>query len=322
MACGEGGSEPIYDAQTCQSLKSDLAPRCTSMISDCYKTGNTNTCSQAAEFCEGEVLFGLAEKNGIVVDDIRERTDGRMQFMSTTHHYQMGQSPSIDFLRSPEVMEALGAEGHNFDANNNVMELFHMSGDIVFPMQRYMPEVLKQIPALVFSGDKDLICNWLGVKGWTEALDWTGKVAFNAAQLQPYMANGAEAGQIKGANGLTFARIYDAGHTADASQPEAVLQLINDFMQTASKGSPQANQPSNQNPITSPITPSNPQSPGQVPSSGQYPTSGQIPSPGQIPPSGQVPTSGQVTTSGQYPSSGQVPPAGQIPPSGQIPQSG
>jgi cathepsin A (carboxypeptidase C) len=28
---------------------------------------------------------------------------------------------------------------------------------------------------LVYSGDKDFICNWRGGEAWTNAVDWTGK---------------------------------------------------------------------------------------------------------------------------------------------------
>ena len=30
------------------------------------------------------------------------------------------------------------------------------------------------IPILIYNGDKDYICNWMGGLAWTDALEWTG----------------------------------------------------------------------------------------------------------------------------------------------------
>jgi cathepsin A (carboxypeptidase C) len=30
------------------------------------------------------------------------------------------------------------------------------------------------VPILIYHGDKDFICNWMGGLAWTEALEWTG----------------------------------------------------------------------------------------------------------------------------------------------------
>ena len=31
------------------------------------------------------------------------------------------------------------------------------------------------IPILIYNGDKDYICNWVGGLAWVSALEWTGK---------------------------------------------------------------------------------------------------------------------------------------------------
>lgn len=47
---------------------------------------------------------------------------------------------------------------------------------------------------LVYSGDKDFICNWRGGEAWTKALEWDGKTQFNEADYKEWMVNGKSAG--------------------------------------------------------------------------------------------------------------------------------
>ena len=36
------------------------------------------------------------------------------------------------------------------------------------------------VPILIYNGDKDYICNWMGGLAWTEALEWSGQPEFNS----------------------------------------------------------------------------------------------------------------------------------------------
>jgi len=65
---------------------------------------------------------------------------------------------------------------------------------------------------LVYSGDKDFICNWRGGEAWTNAVEWTGKAGFNSADYKMWSVDGTPAGELKEFNNLKFLRVYDAGH--------------------------------------------------------------------------------------------------------------
>ena len=39
------------------------------------------------------------------------------------------------------------------------------------------------IPILIYNGDKDYICNWMGGLRWTDALEWTGQTGYQQAQV-------------------------------------------------------------------------------------------------------------------------------------------
>jgi len=70
----------------------------------------------------------------------------------------------------------------------------------------------KGYSVLVYSGDKDFICNWRGGEAWTTGLDWNGKADFNAAAYKDWTVNGTPAGQIREHENFKFLRVYNAGH--------------------------------------------------------------------------------------------------------------
>ena len=65
---------------------------------------------------------------------------------------------------------------------------------------------------------------------WTDALDWKYQEDFAAATLQPWYVDGVHAGQKKSYGGLTFLRVYDAGHMVPMNQPENSLAFLNSWI--------------------------------------------------------------------------------------------
>jgi len=91
----------------------------------------------------------------------------------------------------------------------------------------YVADLLNDgIPALIYAGDVDFICNYKGNAAWTLALEWDGKEDFNAAEEHEWKS----AGLARTANGLTFLQVYDAGHMVPSDQPEVALDMIANFM--------------------------------------------------------------------------------------------
>ena len=48
------------------------------------------------------------------------------------------------------------------------------------------PLLADDIRVLIYAGDADFICNWMGNKAWTLDLAWPGKSAFNASEAWKY----------------------------------------------------------------------------------------------------------------------------------------
>merc|ERR1711957_208891 len=96
-----------------------------------------------------------------------------------------------------------------------------------------IPDLLKAgVRTLIYAGDVDFICNWLGNKHWTLKLDWDHKDDFNAAADKPYTGGdgNAEVGKLRESNGFAFMQVYQAGHMVPKDQPSAALSMLNDFL--------------------------------------------------------------------------------------------
>ena len=77
---------------------------------------------------------------------------------------------------------------------------------------------------------EDFICNWLGNQAWTLALEWPGKTAFNEEGMHDWVRHGTPSGQARSSGPFTFLRVYNAGHMVPLDQPEAALDMVNNFI--------------------------------------------------------------------------------------------
>ena len=98
-------------------------------------------------------------------------------------------------------------------------------------MQNFAPQVSDMleggIPVLIYAGDVDFICNYLGNKAWTLSLDWKYRDEFNLAEDHEW---GKALGLARTSNGLTFLQVYDAGHMVPTDQPKVALEMITRFI--------------------------------------------------------------------------------------------
>jgi len=135
------------------------------------------------------------------------------------------------FLNSEEVQKQLGVSKRWASCNYLVNIQFQQ--DWMHNYHTLLPDMLADgIRVLVYAGDVDFICNWLGNKKWTLALEWPHKAEFNAAEDRPYAleGNNRAAGRLRSAGGLSFMQVYQAGHMVPMDQPEVALNMLNVFL--------------------------------------------------------------------------------------------
>jgi len=226
MACGEGGWPRVVDEQTCQGMDNAL-PRCLSLIQSCYDSESVWSCVPASIYCNNAFLAPY-QRTGQNPYDVRSPCkDGNLCYKE------------LDFiskwLNQDSVMKALGVEvdhyeSCNFDINRN----FLFQGDWMKPFHRLVPGILEKMPVLIYAGDADFICNWLGNKAWSEALEWPGQKKFQAADMKGLHIDsdksGTVIGEVKSSGNFTYMRIYAAGHMVPMDQPEASLEFFNRWL--------------------------------------------------------------------------------------------
>ncbi|KAF2461811.1 Alpha/Beta hydrolase protein [Lineolata rhizophorae] len=225
MACGEGGWPAVLDDGQCQAMD-NAYPRCASLIQSCYDSESVWTCVPASIYCNN-AMIGPYQRTGQNVYDVR----GKCEDESNLCYTELGWIS--EYLNKRDVQEAVGAEvssyeSCNFDINRN----FLFQGDWMKPFHRLVPGLLEEIPVLIYAGDADYICNWLGNKAWTEALEWSGQPDFKAAKMKDLRlgGDGDDIGAVKSAGNFTFLRIHAAGHMVPFDQSEASLDMFNRWL--------------------------------------------------------------------------------------------
>lgn len=139
-------------------------------------------------------------------------------------------SNSDRFLNNATVQARLGVSGRKWvECDQGVHTA--LLGDWLTNLAMKVQYVLESgLQVLVYSGDKDFVCNWRGGEAWTNAVQWSGQQEFNSAPYKEWMVNGQPAGQLKEYKNFKFLRVYNAGHMVPMDQPNNALNMLQTFM--------------------------------------------------------------------------------------------
>ncbi|CAN1146302.1 Serine carboxypeptidase-like 48 [Linum perenne] len=209
-------------SQSDHDTLSRLVPPCESAIKACASEGG-NACINAYSTCEDIFSQLLNLLGSINYYDIRKQCEGSLCYDF---------SRVEKFLSDKTVKEAIGVE-QDIDfvsCSNQVHQA--MIGDYMLNYQLGIPQLLeKGIGVLIYAGEFDLICNWLGNWNWVHAMKWSGQKQFEGAATVPFVVGKTSAGELKGYGPLHFLKVHNAGHLVPMDQPEAALQMLQRWMQ-------------------------------------------------------------------------------------------
>jgi|TARA_B110000003_G_scaffold14703_1_gene14405 carboxypeptidase C (cathepsin A) len=252
LAIGNGLTDPAiqYAAYADYSLGNDIVsaatvkqtakklPSCVEKIKSCA-SGKTSSkenraeCLDAVDSCQAipeALLEDAAERNGgkaINVYDIRKSCDAELCYDF---------SAAEAFLNRKDVQEAFGVSKKWEMCDASVHQ--DMMGDWMHDYEILIPDMIEAgIRVMIYAGEDDFICNWLGNLRWVKAMQWNGREAFNAARPEPFIIQGAGDGEddvvggdVREHGGLSFVKISEAGHMVPMDQPRNALTMIQRFV--------------------------------------------------------------------------------------------
>ncbi|KAF4656022.1 hypothetical protein FOL47_009192 [Perkinsus chesapeaki] len=146
-------------------------------------------------------------------------------------------SPLEKYLNKPTVMKGLGALrpwrpdslGVAFHLRPTEFSRSHAS-DVELVLSR-------GARVLIYAGDQDYLCNWLGNQAWTNSLQWEHQANFSAVTPAPWgKLNDSGAvvfpvGALQQYENFAFLRVYNAGHMAPMDRPAETLYMFQKFVE-------------------------------------------------------------------------------------------
>ncbi|XP_044505276.1 serine carboxypeptidase-like [Mangifera indica] len=198
-----------------------VIPPCEKAIKICESRGG-DACSASYAVCNNIFNRVMRIAGDVNYYDIRRKCDKDLCYDFSNME---------TFLNQESVREALGVGNIDFvSCSSRVYEA--MLVDWMRNLEVGIPALLEDgIRVLIYAGEYDLICNWLGNSKWVHAMEWSGQKEFEAAPPLPFAVDGAEAGQMKSHGPLSFLKVHDAGHMVPMDQPKASLHMLRSWIQ-------------------------------------------------------------------------------------------
>lgn len=141
------------------------------------------------------------------------------------------------YLRQTKVLEALNINKDKktgwVECAGSVSAAFRDTKSK--PAKRFLPDLLAELPILLFSGDKDIICNHVGTEELINSLTFNGGKGLEvepgvwAPRLEWTFEN-EPAGYYQTARNLTYLLFYNSSHMVPFDYPRRTRDMADRFM--------------------------------------------------------------------------------------------
>ncbi|KAF7307577.1 Carboxypeptidase [Mycena indigotica] len=224
MQCSSASIPPVQTIQTCVTMKRKL-PRCMRWLKEsCQDVFDSINCSAAMGFCMDAFIAPYVALGRNQYDISQTCADSNGLCYSITDEI-------VKYLNRPDIQKALGvdpSQSHFDSCAWDVIAAFGgLQGDVMHGSTAYISNLLERgIRVLVYAGNYDFACNWIGNEYSTTTLEWIGQKEFVAQPLREWLVAGKRAGLMRAAGPLTFATIDGAGHMAPYDKPKESLEMV------------------------------------------------------------------------------------------------
>ncbi|KAI0201909.1 Alpha/Beta hydrolase protein [Astrocystis sublimbata] len=208
------------------------------MLRDCRTklalTDSNKISNQLCEVILSEILRQTQKNGGQCVNmyDVR-LTD---EYPSCGMNWPPDLKYVTPYLTKAEVVDAL----HINPAKNTGWTECNGAVGVAFktqksePAVKLLPDLLKQVKVLLFSGAEDLICNHMGTESFLSNLEWNGGKGFeispgNWAPRRPWTFEGDAAGFWQEARNLTYVLFNKSSHMVPFDYPRRTRDMLDRF---------------------------------------------------------------------------------------------
>ncbi|KAK3936920.1 Alpha/Beta hydrolase protein [Diplogelasinospora grovesii] len=204
------------------SYMSSYDSECAPAMAGCTGvTGSNAACEDADNTCYDAVEAPIENANDFDVYDVRAPSDDP----NPPETY-------VSYLQSASVVKAIGAKSTYAECPNAPYNKFANTGDGARSFLSALSSVVQSgITVLIWAGDADWICNWIGGLETANAISYSGQSQFAAKAAAPYTVNGTAYGEYKTVGNLSWLKVYGAGHEVPFYQPQVALQAFSQTLQ-------------------------------------------------------------------------------------------
>ncbi|KAL7284880.1 hypothetical protein ACG7TL_002194 [Trametes sanguinea] len=190
----------------------------------CYAAGeapdSNSICRTADDFCiENVFVPAVGDRDS---DDLRQNASSPNPFPPEFY---------VKFLRNATIMEKIGAQARYSECSNPVDSQFSRTGD---DARTLLPQLAalanSRLRILIWAGDADINCNWIGGHHSVLAMDWYGNETLNRTPFTNMTIHGKPVAAIQNVDNFSFARVYEAGHEVPAFQPQAAFEIFSQII--------------------------------------------------------------------------------------------
>ncbi|KAJ9221317.1 hypothetical protein DTO169C6_6305 [Paecilomyces variotii] len=208
-----------YNASITSLLYNNLygPGNCLDQLLDCAAHPAINEiCSTADTFCANHVESIYDNYLGRDEYDFRELVPDPFPY-----------SFYINYLNTPSIQTAIGAYVNFTESNNAVYLAFSSTGDDgrrSNTTQDVASLLAQNISVVMYAGDADYNCNWLGGEAVAISVDAPGFQEAGYTNIST--SDGIVHGQVRQAGKFAFVRVYESGHEVPFYQPELALEMF------------------------------------------------------------------------------------------------
>ncbi|KAI5118652.1 hypothetical protein M0805_002572 [Coniferiporia weirii] len=181
-------------------------------------TLSNKVCSKADDFCVDNVFVPAVGNRDS--DDLRQNSSA----LFPPEYY-------LNLLANETIMALIGAESTYGECPDPPFELFTKTGD---DARTWLPQLSElansSLKMLIWAGDADINCNWLGGHATVLAMDWYGNETLHNTPFTNMTIDGSPVAAIQNVDNFTFARVYASGHEVPAFQPKAALEIFSQII--------------------------------------------------------------------------------------------